>query len=146
MLIKYIKLPIKDNLLKGKLSFMESNTHIPFNIKRIFYIYDIKDLTVIRGGHAHKTLQQVIFCLNGSFTLELDNGNEKEEIYLNKPNEGVIIEAKIWLTMKKFSKNTIIMVIVSDYYNEEDYIRNYKEFQKYIKRDWGMVGWKIDSI
>ena len=135
MLIKYIKLPIKDNLLKGKLSFMESNTHIPFNIKRIFYIYDIKDLTVIRGGHAHKTLQQVIFCLNGSFTLELDNGNEKEEIYLNKPNEGVIIEAKIWLTMKKFSKNTIIMVIASDYYDEIDYIRNYKEFRKYIKRD-----------
>ncbi|HDK25814.1 MAG TPA: WxcM-like domain-containing protein [Candidatus Atribacteria bacterium] len=135
MLIKYIKLPIVDNLLKGKLSFMESNTHIPFNIKRIFYIYDIKDLTVIRGGHAHKTLQQVIFCLNGSFTLELDNGNEKEEIYLNKPNEGVIIEAKIWLTMKKFSKRTIIMVIASDYYDEIDYIRNYKEFRKYIKRD-----------
>ena len=135
MLIKYIKLPIVDNLLKGKLSFMESNTHIPFNIKRIFYIYDIKDLTVIRGGHAHKTLQQVIFCLNGSFTLELDNGNEKEEIYLDKPNEGVIIEAKIWLTMKKFSKRTIIMVIASDYYDEIDYIRNYKEFRKYIKRD-----------
>jgi len=135
LLIKYIKLPIVDNLLKGKLSFMESNTHIPFNIKRIFYIYDIKDLTVIRGGHAHKTLQQVIFCLNGSFTLELDNGNEKEEIYLNKPNEGVIIEAKIWLTMKKFSKRTIIMVIASDYYDEIDYIRNYKEFRKYIKRD-----------
>lgn len=134
MLIKYIKLPIKDNLLKGKLSFMESNTHIPFNIKRIFYIYDIKDLTVIRGGHAHKTLQQVIFCLNGSFTLELDNGNEKEEIYLNKPNEGVIIEAKIWLTMKKISKNTIIMVIASDYYDEIDYIRNYKEFQECIER------------
>lgn len=134
MLIKYIKLPIVDNLLKGKLSFMESNTHIPFNIKRIFYIYDIKDLTVIRGGHAHKTLQQVIFCLNGSFTLELDNGNEKEEIYLNKPNEGVIIEAKIWLTMKKFSKSTIIMVIASDYYDEIDYIRNYKEFQEYIER------------
>jgi dTDP-4-dehydrorhamnose 3,5-epimerase-like enzyme len=127
-------LPIVDNLLKGKLSFMESNTHIPFNIKRIFYIYDIKDLTVIRGGHAHKTLQQVIFCLNGSFTLELDNGNEKEEIYLNKPNEGVIIEAKIWLTMKKFSKSTIIMVIASDYYDEIDYIRNYKEFQEYIER------------
>ena len=92
-------------------------------------------MTVIRGGHAHKTLQQVIFCLNGSFTLELDNGNEKEEIYLNKPNEGVIVEAKIWLTMKKFSKRTIIMVIASDYYDEIDYIRNYKEFRKYIKRD-----------
>jgi len=134
LLIKYIKLPIVDNLLKGKLSFMESNTHIPFNIKRIFYIYDIKDLTVIRGGHAHKTLQQVIFCLNGSFTLELDNGNEKEKTYLNKPNEGVMIEAKIWLTMKKFSKNTLIMVIASNYYDEIDYIRNYKEFQEYIER------------
>ena len=133
--IKYIKLPIVDYGQKGKLSFMEANKHIPFNIKRIYYIYDIKDLTVIRGGHAHRTLQQAIFCLNGSFTLELDNGNEKKEIYLNKPNEGVIIGTKIWHNMKKFSKNTIIMVIVSDYYNEEDYIRNYEEFRKYIKRD-----------
>ena len=133
--IKYIKLPIVDHKREGKLSFIEANKHIPFNIKRIYYIYDIKDLTIIRGGHAHRTLQQVIFCLNGSFTLELDNGNEKKEICLNKPNEGVIIETKIWHNMKKFSKNTIIMVIVSDYYNEEDYIRNYKEFQKYIKRD-----------
>ena len=76
--IKYIKLPIVDYERKGKLSFMEANKHIPFNIKRIYYIYDIKDLTVIRGGHAHRTLQQVIFCLNGSFTLELDNGKEKK--------------------------------------------------------------------
>ena len=133
--IKYIKLPIVDDERKGKLSFMEANSHIPFNIKRIYYIYDIKDLTVVRGGHAHRTLQQVIFCLNGSVTLELDNGTEKKEIYLNKPNEGVIIGTKIWHNMKKFGKNTIIMVIVSDYYNEEDYIRNYKEFQKYINRD-----------
>ena len=132
--IEYIKLPVIDSGRKGKLSFVEANEHIPFNIKRIYYIYDIKDLTAIRGGHAHRTLQQVIFCLNGSFTLELDNVNEKKEIYLNEPNEGVIIGTKIWHSMKKFSKNTIIMVIVSDYYNEEDYIRNYKEFQKYIKR------------
>jgi dTDP-4-dehydrorhamnose 3,5-epimerase-like enzyme len=133
--IKYIKLPMINFGTKGKLSFMEANKHVPFNIKRIYYIYDIKDLNIIREGHAHKTLKQVIFCLNGSFTLELDNGNEKKEICLNMPYEGVLIRNRIWHNMKKFSENIVILVIASDYYNEEDYIRDYKEFRKYIKID-----------
>jgi len=135
MQIKYIKLPIVNFGTKGKLSFMETNRDIPFNIKRIYYIYDIEDLNIIRDGHAHKTLKQVIFCLKGSFILELDNGDEKNEIYLNMPHRGVVIRNRIWHNMKKFSKNTIILVIASDYYNEEDYIRDYKEFQKYINID-----------
>jgi len=133
--IKYIKLPIVNFGKKGKLSFVEANKHIPFNIKRIYYLYDIKDLNNIRDGHAHKTLKQVIFCLNGSFTLEMDNGDEKKEIYLNMPYKGVVIRNRIWHNMKKFSKNTIILVIASDYYDEEDYIRDYKKFRKYINID-----------
>lgn len=114
---------------------MESNKCIPFNVKRIYYIYDIKDLNTTRDGHAHKTLEQVIFCLNGSFTLELDNGDEKKEIYLNTPYKGVVIRNRIWHSRKKFSENTIVLVVASDYYNEEDYIRDYKEFRKYINID-----------
>ncbi len=135
MQIKYIKLSIVNFGTKGKLSFMEANKSIPFNIKRIYYIYDIKDLNITRDGHAHKTLKQVIFCLNGSFTLVLDNGDEKKEVYLNMPDEGVVIRNGVWHNMKKFSENTIILVIASDYYNAEDYIRNYKEFRKYLNID-----------
>jgi len=119
---------------KGKLSFMESGKDVPFEVKRIYYIYDIEDLNIKRGYHAHKTLKQVIFCLNGSFVLELDNGFEKREILLNKPNKGILIDFNIWRNMKNFSKNVVIMVVASDYYDENDYIRNYDEFIEYINK------------
>ena len=134
MEIEYINLPIIDFEEKGKLSFMETGKDIPFEIKRIYYIYDIQDLNIKRGYHAHKTLKQVIFCLNGSFILELDNGFEKKEILLNKPNKGVLINFDIWHNMKNFSKNVVIMVAASDYYDESDYIRNYNEFIEYINK------------
>ena len=134
MNIKYVNLPVIDSKEKGKLSFMEVNKDVPFEIKRIYYIYDIRDLNTIRGYHAHKTLKQVIFCLNGSFVLELDNGFEKKEIFLNKPNKGVLINSNIWRNMKNFSKNVVIMVVASNYYDENDYIRNYNEFTEYINK------------
>ena len=134
MEIEYINLPIIDFEEKGKLSFMETGKDIPFEIKRIYYIYDIEELNIKRGYHAHKTLKQVIFCLNGNFTLELDNGLEKEEIFLDKPNKGVLIDSNIWHNMKNFSKNVVIMVVASDYYDENDYIRNYNEFIEYINK------------
>jgi len=132
--IKCINLPIMDSGEKGKLSFMESGKDVPFEVKRIYYIYDIEDLNIKRGYHAHKTLKQVIFCLNGSFVLELDNGFEKREILLNKPNKGILIDFNIWRNMKNFSKNVVIMVVASDYYDENDYIRNYDEFIEYINK------------
>jgi len=132
--IKYIKLPVVDSGRKGKLSFMESNKDIPFDIKRIYYIYNIEDLNIKRGYHAHKTLKQVIFCLHGSFVLELDNGFEKKEIFLNTHNKGVLIDLYIWHNMKNFSKDAVIMVVASDYYSENDYIRNYSEFIEYINK------------
>ena len=134
MEIKCINLPIMDSGEKGKLSFMESGKDVPFEVKRIYYIYDIEDLNIKRGYHAHKTLKQVIFCLNGSFVLELDNGFEKREILLNKPNKGILIDFNIWRNMKNFSKNVVIMVVASDYYDENDYIRNYDEFIEYINK------------
>lgn len=135
MNIKYVNLPVIDSKEKGKLSFMEVNKDVPFEIKRIYYIYDIRDLNTIRGYHAHKTLQQIIFCLQGSFTLELNDGYEKKEVCLDRPNKGVIIDNLIWRNMKNFNENVVIMVIASDYYDENDYIRNYKEFIEYINRE-----------
>ena len=134
MEIEYINLPVVDSREKGKLSFMEACKDIPFEIKRIYYIYSIEDLNIKRGYHAHKKLKQIIFCLNGSFVLELDNGFEKKEIFLNKPNKGILIDFNIWHNMKNFSKDVVIMVVASDYYNENDYIRNYNEFIEYINK------------
>lgn len=135
MEIKYIKLPVLDSRKNGKLSFMESNKDIPFEIKRIYYIYSIENLKIIRGYHAHKTLRQVIFCLHGSFVLELDDGYEKKEIFLDAPNKGVLIDSNIWRNMKCFSKNVVIMVVASDYYDEKDYIRSYDKFMEHVKNN-----------
>ena len=130
-----IELPAISSGDKGKLSFCESKNHIPFDIKRVYYIYDIDDLDTIRGKHAHKELKQVIFCLSGSFTLKLDNGKDNIEIELNKPNEGILIKNNLWRVMKSFEKNTVIMVLASDFYDESDYIRDYDEYLKYVNNE-----------
>ncbi len=118
----------------GVLSIAESKSEIPFQIKRVYHIYDFKVLKSKRGFHAHKKLQQVIFAISGSFTLTIDDGKNKTAHLLNNPNEGILIDNKIWHTMKDFSDNCIILVFASDFYEESDYIRKYKDFIKYIKK------------
>ena len=119
----------------GTLSIAESENQIPFNIKRVYYIYDFKASKSKRGFHAHKKLKQVIFALSGYFTLTLDDGFKKETIILNDPNKGVFINKKVWHTMENFSENCIIIVFASEIYKEDDYIRDYKEFIRYIKKN-----------
>lgn len=128
-----IELPVIGNQKHGFLSFGEAEKHIPFNIKRIYYIYGIEDLNTIRGKHVHKELKQVIFCFNGNFTLELDDGTNKQEIILDKPNFGVLIGNMVWRNMRNFSKDCVIVVLASEYYDENDYIRDYETFKKMIK-------------
>ena len=118
----------------GVLSIAESEDKIPFQIKRVYYIYDFKTSKSKRGFHAHKKLQQVIFAISGFFTLTLDNGKEKTNHLLNNPNKGILIDKKIWHTMENFSDNCIILVIASDTFNESDYIRNYTDFINFIKK------------
>lgn len=130
---RIIELPKIGNEEIGFLSFGEGQRHIPFEIKRIYYIYGIDNLNVIRGKHAHKKLEQVIFCFNGRFTLELDDGTNKKEIILDQPNIGIFIGNMIWRNMKNFSKNCVIVVLASDYHKEEDYIRDYEEFLHYAR-------------
>ena len=116
----------------GILSIAESLVEIPFLIKRTYYIYGFKDSKSTRGLHAHKNLNQVMFCINGSFTLTLDDGENSQVFILSNPNKGIYMGPKLWHKMEKFSKDCIVLIFASDYFNESDYIRDYNEFQQFI--------------
>lgn len=112
---------------EGFLCFMEGDNHIPFPLKRIYYIFDVTK-NAVRGKHAHKKTKQVLFCIRGSITIILDNGKEKEAITLNKPNQGIFLGTMMWHEMVGFKEGTVLLVVASDIYKEKDYIRNYKTY------------------
>ena len=124
------------NLLKienraGNISPIHGMLDIPFNIKRIFYLYDIpggKD----RGAHAHKKCHQFLIAGSGSFDVFLDDGKEKKTIKLNRPNYGLYIPPMIWAAEKNFSSGSICLVLTSEKFNEDDYLRNYNQYLSYI--------------
>lgn len=115
------------------ISIGESLRNVPFEIKRFYYINSVTDTNGIRGKHAHKKLEQVLFCLNGSVTLHLDDGRNKEKAKLETSAEGVVLEPMVWHTLTNFSKDCVILVVADDYYDESDYIRNYEDFIQQIK-------------
>lgn len=133
MEIKKIKFPTYTNET-GTLSFFESERHIPFDIRRVYYIYDVQGNSR-RGFHAHRDLKQVLFCIHGSCKLLLDNGTEQENILLDDPAEGLLIDTPIWREMYDFSPGAVLLVMASEYYDEADYIRNYDEFLAFIKEN-----------
>ena len=114
---------------RGNLTFIEVNRHIPFEIKRLWYIYDIPT-GQDRGAHAHQTLQQLIVCLSGSFNVNLDDGCQKKIIQLNRPWQGLYIPNMIWASETNFVHGSICMVLASDFYKETDYYRDYDLFLK----------------
>lgn len=114
---------------RGQLFSLESNQNIPFDIKRVYYMFGMQD-DLPRGFHAHKELQQVAICIKGRCKMIMDDGTTKEEVVIEKPNTGIIIDKLIWHEMHDFSVDCILMVIASDYYDESDYIRDYDEFLK----------------
>ena len=118
----------------GSLTFLESSRDIPFDIKRIYYIHHVKD-NARRGFHAHKDLKQVLICISGSCSLLLDDGTEKANLRLSNPSEGLLIDAPIWREMYDFSPGAVLLVLASDYYDEDDYIRNYQTFLEYVQGD-----------
>ena len=126
----YIELPRVVDERDGVLSIMEGNKDIPFDIRRVYYINHLENLQSIRGKHAHKTLEQVIFCINGSFVLSLDDGQNKQDIHMWRDNIGVILGTGLWHEMHSFSSGCILLIVASDYYDEADYIRNYDDFLK----------------
>ena len=118
---------------RGQLVALEENRNVPFDIKRVYYMYDTTEGTV-RGKHAHKSLEQILICVNGSCTVTLDNGFEKEKVVLDKPFEGLYISNNTWREMSDFAKDTVLMVLASEWYNEDDYIRDYDEFLRFVGR------------
>ena len=116
---------------KGSLIALEENKNIPFDIKRVYYIYGTKK-HIRRGFHAHKNLTQVLICINGSCKVLLDDFQKKEIHELNSPDKGLTIDSMIWREMYDFSDNCILMVVANDFYNEDDYIRNYTDFISFI--------------
>lgn len=120
---------------RGNLSFIEGSGadfegHVPFDIKRVYWIYDVPG-GQSRGAHAHRTLQQLIVAVSGSFTVTLDDGQEKKEFFLNHPWMGLYVPPGMWRNIEDFSSGAVCMVLASNHYDESDYIRNYRQFQKF---------------
>ena len=128
--VKYVFQPHGDE--RGQLVALEEFKDIPFRIKRVYYMYDTLE-GVVRGFHAHKSLEQILICIHGSCKIRLDNGRgEKKVIPLEKPYEGLYVSNDMWREMFDFSPDAVLMVLASELYDEADYIRDYDEFLKYI--------------
>ena len=115
---------------RGSLIALENLKEIPFEIQRIYYIYDTNP-DFPRGAHAHKELSQLIIAASGSFTITLDDGKCKRSFFLNRPYQGLYVKPGIWRELTDFSSGAVCMVLASDVYNKEDYIRDYEEFIKF---------------
>lgn len=117
---------------RGQLVSLEEFTDIPFRIKRVYYMYDtVPD--VVRGKHAHKSLQQILICIHGSCKVSLDNGTEKKTVFLERPYEGLYISNDMWREMFDFSEDCVLLVFASEIYDESDYIRDYATFLEQVR-------------
>jgi WxcM-like, C-terminal len=112
---------------RGNLTFIESGNHIPFEIQRVYYLYDVPG-GAERGGHAHKDLHQLIVAMSGSFDIYLDDGHEKKHFHLNRSYYGLYICPMIWRELDNFSSGSVCTVLASNFYDESDYYRNYEDF------------------
>lgn len=117
---------------RGNLTPIEGGGDIPFDIKRIYYLYDVPS-GESRGAHAHKELRQLIIAANGSFTITLDDGTNKKAFTLNRPYQGLLVVPGIWRDLDDFSSGAVLLCLASEHYMAEDYIRDYDEFLKYKK-------------
>lgn len=115
---------------RGNLTVIEGNQDIPFDVKRVYYLYDVPG-GESRGAHAHKALYQLIIAANGSFTVTLNDGKHKKAYNLNRSYYGLLVVPGIWRVLDDFSSGAVLLCLASEHYEEEDYIRNYKEFKKY---------------
>ncbi|MDD6628140.1 MAG: FdtA/QdtA family cupin domain-containing protein [Lachnospiraceae bacterium] len=119
---------------RGNLIAIEENKNIPFEIKRVYYMFDTIE-NVRRGYHAHKELKQLLICVAGSCMIMLDDGKVKEEIVLDRPDKGLILNPGLWREMHDFSEGAVLMVCASEYYDESDYIRDYNDFLEWVKEN-----------
>lgn len=115
---------------RGNLTVAEGGRNVPFDIRRAYWVYDVPG-GESRGGHAHKQCLEFIVAVSGSFHVTLDNGNERQTFLLNHPYQGLLVETGVWRTLDDFSSGAVCMVLASELYEEEDYIREYDCFLKY---------------
>lgn len=115
---------------KGNLSVVQNGETFPFDVKRVYYLYDVPG-GESRGAHAHKNLHQLIVAASGSFNVTLDDGNVKRTFFLNRPYQGLYVKPGMWRDLYDFSAGAVCMVLASDVYTADDYIRTYEEFIKY---------------
>ncbi len=113
---------------RGNLTFIESDRHIPFDIRRVYYLYDVPGGSH-RGGHAHKDLHQLLIAMSGSFDITLDDGRTKFKYHMNRSYYGLYIPPMIWREIDNFSSGSVCMVLASEHYLESDYYRDYNEFR-----------------
>jgi oxalate decarboxylase/phosphoglucose isomerase-like protein (cupin superfamily) len=124
---KLLELPVIQNP-QGNLTFIEEQRHVPFPIARVYYLYDVPG-GAMRGGHAHRGLEQLIVAISGSFDVILDDGSERRTVTLNRSRIGLYMPPMIWRELVNFSSGSVCMVLASAYYDEADYYREYDEFQ-----------------
>ena len=118
---------------RGNLSFAENQTQLPFEVRRVYWIYDVPGGTE-RGGHAYRENMEFVIALSGSFDVLLDNGKSEERISLNRSYYGILIPKLVWRTMVNFSTNSLALVLSSTEYDPEDYVRDYQEFLKLVNK------------
>jgi len=129
-LVRWIDFPpLGDD--RGSLVALEGNKTVPFDIKRVYYIFGTEP-GVARGFHAHRALKQVAVCITGKCRMRLTNGAEEAEIWLDSPIKGLVIEEMVWREMHDFSPDCVLLVLASEHYEEADYIRDYDEFTRYV--------------
>jgi hypothetical protein len=126
---RILKFP-KNHTQKGNITSINNGIEVPFEIKRIYYLYDIPG-GESRGGHAHRKLEQLIIATSGSFEITIDDGNLKKTIQLNRPYEGLYLPSGLWRELDNFSSGSICLVLASQNYDELDYIRDYNDYLKY---------------
>ena len=129
-LVQWINFPVLGDE-RGRLVALEGAKAVPFDIKRVYYIFGTQ-LGVARGFHAHKQLQQLAVCITGKCRMVLDNGQNREEVWLESPNKSLVINKMIWHEMHDLSADCVLLVLASNHYDENDYIRDYSEFSRAI--------------
>lgn len=129
--VKLVDLPrIQDP--RGNLTFLESERHVPFEIKRVYYLYDVPGGET-RGGHAHRELEQLLIAVAGSFRVNLDDGHAKASFVLNRPYQGLLIPRLVWRELDDFASGSVCLVLASQPYDESDYYRDYAEFAAEVR-------------
>jgi dTDP-4-dehydrorhamnose 3,5-epimerase-like enzyme len=118
---------------RGNLTFIENNRHVPFEIRRVYYLYDVPG-GASRAGHAHKTLQQFLIAMSGSFDVMVDDGRERKTFHLNRSYYGLYIPPLIWREIDNFSSGSVCLALASEFFDESDYYRDYDEFLEAVRK------------